>query len=139
MFVKRALIISIALLPLAGVWAQSQQLSRGGARGRGSEKNEISAPKNDTIRPGSAWTLTFPLGNHVESTIDTLTYNYQRTAIPSLVTDAYATTGNLGAEGIDLIYFNRPRRATFFSRMPLMPGYPLSGNRSSTTYISPPR
>ena len=114
MFVKRALIISIALLPLAGVWAQSQQLSRGGARGRGSEKNEISAPKNDTIRPGSAWTLTFPLGNHVESTIDTLTYNYQRTAIPSLVTDAYATTGNLGAEGIDLIYFNRPRRATFF-------------------------
>lgn len=73
-----------------------------------------AAAKPDTVRTGSAWTLTFPLGDHVESVIDTLTYNYQRSAIPSMVTDAYAATGSLGAEGIDLIYATRPKRATFF-------------------------
>lgn len=74
------------------------------------------APKTDTIREGSAWTLTFPLGDHVESTIDTLTYNYQRYSIPSLQTDAYATTGNLGAAGINLLFLQRPERQTFFFR-----------------------
>lgn len=73
-----------------------------------------SEVKGDTVRQGTAWTLTFPLGDHVESTIDTLTYNYQRYSIPLLQTDAYATTGNLGASGIDLLYFQRPERETFF-------------------------
>lgn len=77
-------------------------------------KGENQQQTTDTVRPGTAWTLTFPLGAHVESTIDTLTYNYQRSAIPSMVTDAYATTGTIGAEGINLIYYNRPSRATFF-------------------------
>lgn len=72
--------------------------------------------KKDTIREGSAWTLTFPLGDHVESKIDTLTYNYQRNAIPSLISDAYVTTGNLGSEGINMLFFERPDRYTFFFR-----------------------
>lgn len=70
----------------------------------------------DTIREGSAWTLTFPLGDHVESKIDTATYNYQRYSIPALQSDAYVTTGNLGAEGINMIFFDRPSRFTFFFR-----------------------
>lgn len=72
--------------------------------------------KTDTVKEGSAWTLTFPLGDHVESKIDTLTYNYQRYSIPALQTDAYVTTGNLGAEGIDMIFSQRPVRQTFFFR-----------------------
>ena len=72
--------------------------------------------KADTIKEGSAWTLTFPLADHIESKIDTATYNYQRYSIPALQSDAYVTTGNLGAEGINMIYFDRPQRYTFFFR-----------------------
>lgn len=113
MLVKRALILLSALVSLQPVWSQDQRPGRGISRSN-SDKSQNIPTQTDTVRPGSAWTLTFPLGDHVESTIDTLTYNYQRTAIPSMVSDAYATNGNLGSEGINMIYFNRPRRATFF-------------------------
>lgn len=72
------------------------------------------ALKQEKPRPrSSAWTLTFPLGEHLPSTFDTLTYNYQRNAIPSMTTDAYATTGNMGAEGIDMLYFGRREESPF--------------------------
>lgn len=112
MFARRTLFMTMILISACATFAQTG--THGPSSRRGNDKKEIKASPADTVRPGSAWTLTFPLGDHVESTIDTLTYNYQRSAIPSLVTDAYATTGNLGAEGINLIYFNRPGRATFF-------------------------
>lgn len=79
---------------------------------------------NDTVREGSAWTLTFPLGDHVESTLDTATYNFQRRSIPWLVTDAYASTGNFGAEGIDLIYATRPAATSFFFQDSMLPWIP---------------
>ncbi|MCH5240448.1 MAG: putative porin [Muribaculaceae bacterium] len=72
--------------------------------------------KTDSVREGSAWTLTFPLGDHIESKIDTFTYNYQRYSVPALQSDAYVTTGNLGSEGINMIFFERPQRYTFFFR-----------------------
>ncbi|MDE6577183.1 MAG: putative porin [Muribaculaceae bacterium] len=77
-------------------------------------KNTKSTVNPDSVKEGSAWTLTFPLGDHVESVIDTVTYNFQRTSIPAMVSDAYASTGNLGAEGINMIYFQRPSRSPFF-------------------------
>lgn len=113
MFAKRALIILFAALSFSWLYSQNQRPTMIPNR-QGQASNEKNAEQTDTVRPGSAWTLTFPLGDHVESTIDTLTYNFQRRAIPTLVTDAYATTGNLGAEGINLIYSNRPRRESFF-------------------------
>lgn len=91
--------------------------NRGGIINRDNNKsgnNGSDAKQLDSVPVGSAWTLTFPLGDHVESKIDTLTLNYQRWLIPSMVSDAYATTGNLGAEGINLIYSERPKRHTFF-------------------------
>lgn len=78
---------------------------------------ETSGAKNGNdrvVREGSAWTLTFPLGLHEASTLDTLTYNYQRLSIPAMATDAYATTGNLGAEGLNMIYFSRRKSVPFF-------------------------
>lgn len=70
----------------------------------------------DTVkkRQSSAWTLIYPLGQHQESTIDTLLYNYQRRAIPALYSDAMATTGNLGGEALNMIYFQRPGSSPFF-------------------------
>ncbi|MCH5226839.1 MAG: putative porin [Muribaculaceae bacterium] len=82
---------------------------------QGDKMPQVQA-KTDSIKEGSAWTLTFPLGDHVESQIDTLTYNYQRYSIPSQQSDAYVTTGNLGAEGINMIFFDRPQRYAFFFR-----------------------
>lgn len=82
----------------------------------------------DTVKKGTAWTLTFPLGDHIENVIDTFAYNYQRRAIPSMQSDAYATTGNLGAEGINLIYFKRPARETFFFKDALNAWMPLFNN-----------
>lgn len=81
----------------------------------GKHDNEIKT-ETDTIKEGNAWTLTFPLADHIESKIDTITYNYQRYSIPSLQSDAYVTTGNYGSEGINMIYFQRPERFTFFFR-----------------------
>lgn len=72
----------------------------------------------------SAWTLATPLGLHEPSTIDTLAYNYQRRAIPSMVTDAYATTGNIGGEGLDMIWFRRPDSTPFFFIDALRPWLP---------------
>lgn len=76
-----------------------------------------SAVKSDSVKPRgktTAWTLNAPLGTHSKSSVDTLLYNYQRDFIPSFKTDAFATTGTLGAEGIDMIYMNRPAQSTFF-------------------------
>lgn len=63
---------------------------------------------------GTAWTLVSPLGEHKKAEIDTLLYNYQRQAIPSMQSDAYATTGNLGAEGINMIYLDREATSEFY-------------------------
>lgn len=83
---------------------------------------QMSMPsKNDktTYKPGNAWTLSYPLGFAIESTIDTIPFNYQRQAIPNMVTDAYATTGNLGAAGQTQLFAQRNPRATFFFRDPI--------------------
>lgn len=116
MFAKRAFILCTALLCFAVAFSQpgGKTLSRRGSNTSASKASQHSSTQPDTIRQGSAWTLTFPLGDHIESTLDTLTYNFQRTTIPTMVSDAYASTGTIGAEGINLLYLSRPRRATFF-------------------------
>ncbi|MDE6534012.1 MAG: putative porin [Muribaculaceae bacterium] len=114
MIAKRILILCIASLTISYAFPQ-QRLGRPSSGGQ--QRQTSSQPEGaptDSVRQGTAWTLTFPLGNPVESTIDTLTYNFQRKNIPSMVSDAYATTGTMGAEGINLIYSERPQRATFF-------------------------
>lgn len=70
--------------------------------------------KGVVVEPSYAWTISEPLGLRYQSTIDTLQYNYYQQAIPSMVSKAYATTGNLGAEGQDQIFFDRPAMSDFF-------------------------
>lgn len=76
--------------------------------------NQDPEQKSEPVKPGNAWTLSYPLGLHEESTIDTLLYNYQQRNIPSMQSDAWASTGNLGAEGINMIFFDRAPRSQFF-------------------------
>ena len=72
------------------------------------------AKRGQKIEPSYAWSITDPLGQRYESTIDTLQFNYHLQAIPSMVSKAYATTGNLGAEGQNQIFFDRSESSDFF-------------------------
>lgn len=64
----------------------------------------------------TAWTIIEPLGLHEEATIDTLPINYGQRSVPSMASPAWVTTGNYGAQGIDMIWGNRPYRSDFFFR-----------------------
>ena len=66
-----------------------------------------SAKKKPTLGKSYSWTATGPLGLHSPSTIDTLYSGYHREFVPSMATDAYASTGNFGTAGIDEIFFDR--------------------------------
>lgn len=72
--------------------------------------------KKLVVEPSTAWSVMQPLGLHQEATIDTLMLDYSRTSIPSEVTDAWATTGNYGAEGLNMIFLDRPAMSDFFFR-----------------------
>lgn len=93
-----------------------------------SQQPNISANKKE-YKPGYAWTLSYPLGQHVKSDIDTLLYNYQRQAVPSMTTDAFLTTGNLGAPGETLIFFNRPASRQFFFANTMLPWIPTESTQ----------
>lgn len=66
-----------------------------------------------TYPPGSAWTLSDPLGTHIESTLDTTLYNYQRHFVQALGSDAWATTGQFSGPALNMIYFQRPESSQF--------------------------
>lgn len=72
--------------------------------------------KKISVAPSTAWSLIAPLGLREESTIDTLLYNYSRLSVPSAVSNAWASTGNLGGEGINMIFHQRPAMSDFFFR-----------------------
>ncbi|MBQ0116024.1 MAG: putative porin [Bacteroidales bacterium] len=93
---RRIFILTILLVVVAGLDAVAK------------DKNKVA------VAPSRAWTVTEPLGLRYESTIDTLFLNYHRTAVPSLRSHAWATTGNYGAAGQDQIFFNRPMSGQFF-------------------------
>lgn len=76
------------------------------------------------LAPSFAWKLSGPLGMQKESTIDTIPLNFSRQVIPTEVSDAWATTGNLGAEGMNLIYMDRPAMSDFFFADGLTHWYP---------------
>lgn len=68
------------------------------------------------LAPSFAWKLIQPLGLHEEADIDTTMLNYYRGSIPSLASDAWTTTGNLGGEGLNEIWFERQPVSDFFFR-----------------------
>lgn len=77
-------------------------------------KPETPAVKKQEIAPSYAWKLIEPLGLREPASIDTLPINYGQESVPSMVSDAWATTGNMGAEGINMIFSDRPAISNFF-------------------------
>ncbi len=78
------------------------------------ERGKPAATKKQRVEPSYAWSVSEPLGLHYSSTIDTLHLDYHRTMIPSLVSDAWVTTGNYGAPGQNQIFMDRPVTGEFF-------------------------
>lgn len=74
----------------------------------------VAAARGPVIAPSTAWRVTQPLGLRITDTIDTLHTNYAQEQVPSAVSAAYATTGNYGAEGRNLIFFERKPYSEFF-------------------------
>ncbi|MDE6811100.1 MAG: putative porin [Muribaculaceae bacterium] len=111
----RKVLFIILIFTVVGLFfsATAQELNRP----KSAKKEAITDVRDTTPQPerkSTAWTLSVPLGEHEKSTVDTLQYNYQRAYIPSFASDAYATTGTLGAEGINMIFFDRQSLPTFF-------------------------
>ena len=107
---KYILILIFTAFPL--LMAAQGAMIEGGRSGRNSRGGNSESTTDKTVyKPGSAWKLSYPLGTHEQSTIDTLLYNYQRQFVPAMNSDAWATTGAFAAEGINMIYFNRPRQS----------------------------
>ncbi len=63
-----------------------------------------------------AWRLLSPLGLREEAPMDTLLYNYYQGAIPSAISPAFATTGNQGSVGQNMIFMQREPMSDFFFR-----------------------
>ena len=72
------------------------------------EKSKPAKTKKQRVEPSYAWSVSEPLGLHYPSTIDTIHLDYHRTMVPSMVSDAWVTTGNYGAPGQNQIFFDRP-------------------------------
>lgn len=73
-----------------------------------------TAAKKTEVAPSYAWRTIEPLGLHDPAPVDTLLYNYYQKSVPSAISSAYATTGNIGASGLNMIYFDRRQRSQFF-------------------------
>lgn len=79
----------------------------------------VSGAKGKQVAPSYSWVTTMPLGDMEPSTIDTTFINYAQKSIPSWVTDAWATTGNLGSEGLNMIWKDRPAASDYYFIDPL--------------------
>ena len=81
-------------------------------------------PKQKPLAPARAWSVDSPLGLRTDEPVDTLPDNYAQRFVTSAQSDAYATTGNYGAEGMDMIWLTRHESSTFFFQDALRPWIP---------------
>ncbi|MCC8114458.1 MAG: putative porin [Bacteroidales bacterium] len=85
------------------------------AWGQGRQKaTEGAQKKPEIVQQAYCWRATAPLGLIEPMPMDTLEYNYFQHAIPSEVSYAYACTGNLGAEGKNMLFLEQAPISNFF-------------------------
>lgn len=103
-------------------------MALGGGAAKAADDQPQPQQQKQVIAPSFAWTMLPPLGLHESAPIDTTLYNYFQIAVPTAVSSAYATTGNLGAEGLNMIFFDRKPQSDFFFRDALSHYLPMQGN-----------
>lgn len=126
MKMTRSLILSLIGIAVLAHPAAAQK------PGSGINETTGSATTNKPVKvkPSYAWQMLPPLGLHETVGIDTSFINYSLRSVPSLVSPAYATTGNLGAEGREMLYFRRQDYSDFFFRDALAAWLPVKGNHT---------
>lgn len=118
-FVRTVLVLLVFCTPET-LMAQPPNLGHDHSHTNGTGKKTV-------VAPSYAWKLLSPLGLREEATIDTLFQNYSQEFVPSLVSPAYATTGNYGAEGINMIFEERQAISDFFFKDALSHWIPSLG------------
>lgn len=111
-----AIILAVLCSVAAGAQTRRSPSQQGGNNNSGNSNESSDSEKPAVIVKPSAWKMIEPLGLREESTIDTLFMNYSRRSVPNDVTDAWCTTGNLGTEGLNMIWMDREPTSTFFFR-----------------------
>lgn len=104
----------------------------GGSQSSASTSESVASKRQweEAIAAQRAWTVSDVLATRRAATIDTLMENYaQSVTIPSLqFGTASAITGNLGAEGVSMNYFERPDPSNFFFNNTVYPYLPTVEN-----------
>lgn len=132
MKIRILILLCILLTVVTAAHGQRNLISRPGASATTTAATDSVKPRGKT----TAWTLNTPLGTHSKATVDTLLYNYQKDYIPSFKSNAFATTGTLGSEGINMIFMDRPAGSTFFFEDALAYSLPsLNTFKLYNTYI----
>lgn len=103
----RIILLALFILTLSVGVANAQS-------GRQQNTHSKELPMLDSL--SYCWKLVPPLGLRELAPMDTIPLNYYRQAIPSLASNAWATTGNLGAEGMNMIFYQRAPISDFFFR-----------------------
>ncbi len=118
-------LLSLGLMP-----ARAQQTLAPKATKIDPTDSTTPQPKwSEAITQITCWTVDPLLGTRRVAPVDTLLHDYaQRVAIPSLQFGyASAITGNLGTEGLSMLYFDRPTADRFFFSESLHPYLPHVG------------
>ncbi len=109
-------VITICLLASVAISGYAQQPDE--------KPNEVK--ESDIKQEIYAWKIVPPLGLRVPAEVDTMLYDYGQRSIPSALGPAYAITGNLGAAGETLIFFDRKPTSPFMFRDALSAWLPSS-------------
>lgn len=81
----------------------------------GGNNSETSHTQEKSIEPQVySWGVSGPMGLREPAVVDTNYINYSMQSIPSAVSPAYVTTGNLGGPGMNLIFADRAPMSDFF-------------------------
>ena len=114
-FMRRFALLLLIMFCTTAVSAQDYD--SGSDSGRSSRsRNESTKQEPDLLPLSYCWKVISPLGLRETAPMDTLPLNYYLQAIPSMVSPAYATTGNLGGEGLNMIFNERKATSDFFFR-----------------------
>lgn len=107
-------ILSLIVVAAALMWpAMTYAQYAGESHGSGSQS---SSSKPLILKPSYCWKVLPPLGLREMAPMDTLPINYYRQSVPSMVSAAWATTGNLGGQGMNMIFEEREPMSDFFFR-----------------------
>lgn len=106
--IMKKLFITIFLVAFLGAASQAQRPSAAQRPSTADSKPDANEVKESEIQQEIyAWRIIPPLGLREPAPVDTSLIDYGQRSIPASLGPAYAITGNLGAPGETLVYFDR--------------------------------